>query len=197
MSGGERIGGPGPHSGDGFWNSFTRPFRAAGNVVKSWFGGNEGAAGEEPAVPSTQAKIVATPASASRPQAVILPNSAADYEPGPATGFSGVYDPTTGKFAIRPSGNTLLRTGEVPVDRVDRFGGHSQLNDELTRNYGVKPSGTVGFVVYYDAPGELSVTWRSGSVNRQNFYDPAAPVRFRQPLLDDLHAATGTNVRSR
>ena len=81
--------------------------------------------------------------------------------------------------------------------RVDQFGGHGTLNDQLAQVEGVDPSKTVGFVVYYDAPGELSVTWRSGSVNRTNFGVPEAPMEFRQPIIDAIQTATGANVGSR
>jgi hypothetical protein len=62
---------------------------------------------------------------------------------------------------------------------------------------GVDPSKTVGFVVFYDAPGELSVAWNSGSVNFTNYLDNAAPIEFRQPIMDAIQDVTGFNVTSR
>jgi hypothetical protein len=112
------------------------------------------------------------------------------------SGFSGVYDPVTGHFIIHPSGDTLLNDGTVPVDLVSQYGGHAEINQQLA-NQGIDPSGTVGFTVFYDGPGQLSVSWNSGSVNSVNFGNRAAPIEYRQGIIDALHNSTGYTVISR
>jgi hypothetical protein len=61
----------------------------------------------------------------------------------------------------------------------------------------VDPSRTVGFTVFYEANNQLSVDWNSGSVNYLNHGTRAAPMQFRQPVIDAISNATGFNVRSR
>jgi RHS repeat-associated protein len=59
--GGGRIGGPGPNNGGGgFWNRLASPFRAAGNWIKSWFGGGEEEAKRESEVDSLSSVGVQT-----------------------------------------------------------------------------------------------------------------------------------------
>jgi RHS repeat-associated protein len=118
-----------------------------------------------------------------------------NYRPGSA--FSGVYDPATETFLVRPSGDTVLADGSVPIGRVHRRGGHGVINNELARSAGADPSRTVGFTVFYESARKLSVEWRSGSVNFSNHRDPEAPAQFRQSIMDALRAATGFEVRSR
>ena len=101
------------------------------------------------------------------------------------SGFSGVFDPKTSHFLTRPSGNTLLKDGTVPVDLVPQRGGHGIVNRQLAEQ-GIDPSGTVGFTVFYDNPGQLSVAWNSGSVNSRNWGNYAAPIEFRQSIMDAL-----------
>ncbi len=118
-----------------------------------------------------------------------------DFAPG--AGFSGVYDPTTGMFLIQPSGNTVLKTGAIPENLVAQRGGHAIVNARFAELAGVDASQTVGFTVFYDAAGELSVAWNSGSVNGLNYGSYAAPTRFRQLILDAIKEATGFHVSSR
>ena len=112
------------------------------------------------------------------------------------SGFSGVFDPETGHFIIRPSGDTLLKDGTVPTDLVSQYGGHGTVNSQLAEQ-GIDTSGTVGFTVFYDSPGQLSVAWNSGSVNGVNFNSYEAPVEYRQAIMDSLERSTGYNVVSR
>ncbi len=117
-----------------------------------------------------------------------------NFEEG--SGFSGVFDPKTGHFIIRPSGNTLLKDGTIPDGLVDQYGGHGTIN-QLLANQGVDSSGTVGYTVFYEGPEQLSVSWNSFSVNHANFGNRAAPMEFRQTIMDALRNSTGYNVTSR
>jgi hypothetical protein len=121
----------------------------------------------------------------------------AEYGPGPTTVFSGVYSPETGQFLLRPSGNTRLATGAVPANLVDRAGGHGVVNRELGELANIDTGKTVGFVVYYETEGQLTVRWQSGSVNLRNYNDRLAPTQYRQPIIDALQESTGLQVTSR
>ncbi len=121
-----------------------------------------------------------------------------DFAPSSQTAFSGVYDPATGKLLIRPSGDTVLASGEVPANIVSQYGGHATVNRELAQaNADVNSSQTVGFTLFYDAQNQLSVAWNSGSVNLRNHGGRAAPFQFRQDIMDAIGGSTGFNVRSR
>ena len=120
-----------------------------------------------------------------------------DYNPSATTGFSGVFDPVTDNFLIRPSGDTLLKSGEIPIGRVNQFGGHGTLNNELSQTLGVDPSKTLGFSVFYDTPGQLSISWNSGSVNFQNYSVRAVPEQYRQQIIGAIQKATGLQVKPR
>jgi hypothetical protein len=96
-------------------------------------------------------------------------------------GFSGVYDPVTGDFEARLSGG--------PNAIVPRTRGHADIDWDV---FG-QPGNTVGFTVVRNGD-TLEVTWRSRSVNGDNFGDPMAPMRYRQPIMDALARATGFRV---
>ncbi len=117
----------------------------------------------------------------------------AKYTPGPNTGFSGVYDPTTGKILVRPSGNTRLADGSTPTDLVDQYGGHGELNNQIAQ-MGANTDKTLGFVLIYNSPGQLQIRWNSGSVNTPNYNSRAVPAQFRQQLINTVESSTGLKV---
>ena len=117
-----------------------------------------------------------------------------NYNVGSA--FSGVFDPNTSHFIVRPSGSTLLQDGTVPTNLVRQRGGHGDINEQLAQ-HGIDPSKTVGFTVFYDGLRQLSVAWNSGSVNSLNHGSYAAPVEYRQAIMDALQQSTGYTVISR
>ncbi len=113
------------------------------------------------------------------------------YNAGQA-GFSGAYDPESGKFLARPSGDTLLKSGDVPSGRVDRYGGHGDvLNDLLQLVTGMHDDKALGFVLLYDNESQMSVRWNSGTINIINYRDRAVPGEFRPLILQALKDATG------
>ncbi|WP_179271933.1 polymorphic toxin-type HINT domain-containing protein [Actinomadura meyerae] len=96
-------------------------------------------------------------------------------------GFSGVYDPTTGRLVAR------LSSG--PQALVPQAGGHGRTNREMFGN----STETVGFVAIV-RDGSLEVRWNSGSVNRRNFRNAAAPTQYREPIMEALRNLTGLEV---
>jgi hypothetical protein len=105
-----------------------------------------------------------------------------DYEPGPRSGFSGVYDPKSGAVLMRPTDGTRNRAGEIPSDAVSSGGGHALIARELRRIAKARTNGVVGFVAINKEPGQVSFKWNSVSVNVANFGDRPAPERFREPI---------------
>jgi RHS repeat-associated protein len=123
----------------------------------------------------------------------------AEYLPTPnkGTAFSGVYDPETGQFLLRPSGNTRLANGTVPENVVAPRGGHFVVNRQLGELAGGNTQRTVGFTVFYETEGELVVEWLSRSVNGINYQSDYAPQEFRQPIMEAIQRSTGLRVISR
>ncbi len=117
-----------------------------------------------------------------------------DYTPGPNTGFSGVFDPATNSMLVRPSGNTLLSDGTVPLGRVGQAGGHGVLNRELAQAANVDSTNTLGFVLIYEVENTVSIRWNSGSVNIPNYDVRAVPAQYRQQIIDAIQQATGYQV---
>jgi hypothetical protein len=120
-----------------------------------------------------------------------------DYTPGPKTAFSGVFDPNTGSYLVRPSGDTVLKNGVRPNGSVPRNLGHQAVNRELSSLYEIDPKGTVGFTLFYDAPGQLSISWNSASVNLSNHNDIIAPSAYQSLVVDVIEQTTGMSVRPR
>jgi hypothetical protein len=61
----------------------------------------------------------------------------------------------SGKFVAFPSGDTLLRSGEVPVNRVERYAGHFDVNHVLSETLGVDRDSNVGFVAVMKGDGSF------------------------------------------
>ena len=97
-------------------------------------------------------------------------------------GFSGVYDPDSGRVAMALSGG--------PNALVDRFGGHGMINDSAFN--GSRRS--VGFVAILQEDGGILMKWNSVSVNVRNFGDRPAPMEHRQAIMDEVARITGLSV---
>lgn len=109
-------------------------------------------------------------------------HNAAAFEENGHNGFSGVYDPISDTFHARVSG------GDNPL--VDRFGGHGQINGEVfggSRN-------AIGFVAIRGEDGVINMKWNSASVNVRNFGSRAAPMPWRDPIMNAIRRATGLEV---
>jgi RHS repeat-associated protein len=110
----------------------------------------------------------------------------------PKQGFSGVFDPKTGKAQMRPSFDPDFNTGPKPSDWVNRRRGHLEVSTEMGRDVHHQ-----AFTVKLEANGTLSVDWYSGSVNTQNpLFGGSAivPEQFRPAIIKAIEAATGRTV---
>ncbi len=129
------------------------------------------------------------------PEAVSHNRSAiSQYNPG--SGFSGVFDPDTGKFLAYPSGETVLTSGDIPANRVRQYGGHRDVNRALSEVDGLNPN-RLGFSMTLDASGEFVVGFNSRQVNlpNPNFEGHTVPGPMRQQILDAIEQATGRKAR--
>jgi hypothetical protein len=117
---------------------------------------------------------------------------------GEGAGFSGVYNHESGKFLAYPSGQTVLRSGEAPANLVDRYGGHHDVNQVLSRTLGVENRANVGFVAVMKGDGSFGFRWTSRSVNGANpsFTGVQVPEHMRAPIMDAFTRATGRAARS-
>lgn len=118
---------------------------------------------------------------------------------GSGAAFSGVYNPQSGKFLAYASGETRLATGGVPGNLVPRRGGHAAVNRQFSEILGVSRGDNVGFTMFLDDAGDISVDWLSRSVNGMNrsFDGVVVPQSMRQSILDSISTSTGRGVRSR
>ena len=106
-------------------------------------------------------------------------------------GFSGVYDPNTGAFLLFPSSDQAV----LPRSWVAQYGGHATLNQKLAQvDPNVNSGQTVAFTAIYRGEAGLEVRWNSVSVNFQNWGDRAAPMQYRQPIMDALQTWSGLKV---
>lgn len=117
---------------------------------------------------------------------------------GEGSGFSGIYHHDSGKFLAYPSGDTVLRSGEIPANRVERYGGHYDVNEVLSRTLNVDPTTNVGFAAVMKEDGSFGFRWTSRSVNGFNpsFEGVQVPEHMRGPILDAFTRATGRAARS-
>ena len=113
-------------------------------------------------------------------------------------GFTGVFDRLGENMLLRPSGDTLLKTGDVPTGRVPRRGGHEPVQERLAKLVdNLDRAKTVGFAVIYDTSEKLIVTWDSGVINLTNYFNRAAPVEYRQQIVNLLEKFSGLTVESK
>jgi hypothetical protein len=113
--------------------------------------------------------------------------------------FSGVYNPQTGRFLAYPSGETRLTSGEIPDNLVLRRGGHLNVNGRLGQMTGVDSRHNLGFTVFLEQDGSLSVDWLSRGVNGPNPSFPGnhVPQSRQADVIEALQRATGRRVVSR
>jgi len=117
---------------------------------------------------------------------------------GSGAGFSGVFDPATGKFLAYPSGTTRLANGNAPLNLVSQYGGHGDVNRVLSELLGSTTNNRLGFSMVLDDAGDFAVRFNSRSVNslNPNFPGRTVPENLRQQILDAIKAATGRGAHS-
>ena len=112
-------------------------------------------------------------------------------------GFSGVYNPASGRFLAYPSGNAQWKTGAIAANTVGRIRGHATVNERFCDTTFDNETDNVGFVAVLTKNGSFSFTWRSRSVNGENpsFEGDLVPEELRQPIVDAFTRAIGPHVR--
>ncbi|MCH7725022.1 MAG: hypothetical protein IH991_00875 [Planctomycetes bacterium] len=118
---------------------------------------------------------------------------------GSGSAFSGVFDPSSSKFLAYPSGSTRLASGGAPINVVPRRGGHGLVNNVLSDLTGATRTNNVGFTMFLDDAGDISVDFLSRSVNGRNpaFRGNVVPESMQPQILDAIRSTTGRNVRGR
>ncbi len=112
-----------------------------------------------------------------------------DYRPG--QGFSGIYNPETGKFHMRPSTAQRGRNIVPPEGWVRRTQGHRMLRDEWITRGGLRPGQKPwAFTAILDESGNLRLNYRSISVNG-GVLSPERQALLRQALQDVLGKGYG------
>ena len=116
---------------------------------------------------------------------------------GSGAGFSGVYDVASGKFLAYPSGATRLANGGTPLNLVEQFGGHSDVNRALSGLLGSSSNKRLGFSMTLDDAGNIGVGWNSRTINLPNpsFPGHTVPEGMRQQVLDAIMQSTGRSAR--
>jgi len=116
---------------------------------------------------------------------------------GPKPGFSGVYNPESGRFLAYPSGETVMADGSKPVNLVEQFGGHRAVNQTLSDLLDVNPRSNLGFSFVTESDGTVSIGFNSGSVNINSLAGNGTrtvPLQYQQPIADALQKAMGLKV---
>jgi hypothetical protein len=93
-------------------------------------------------------------------------------------------------FTIRQVNTFHARVSGGPDPLVDRFGGHGEINGAV---FGGSRD-TVGFVAIRGEDGVIQMRWNSASVNVRNFGNRAAPIQYRDSIMDAIRRATGFEV---
>ena len=119
-----------------------------------------------------------------------------EFDPGPTQAFSGVFDPASGTFLMRPSEGTVLRNGKRPGVFVRRNGDHVQAQNALETFVYVDRSKSVGFTAFLTNSDEISVAWYSIGVNRKFENGDFAPESVRQAVMDAIRTTTKKQVIS-
>jgi len=117
---------------------------------------------------------------------------------GSGAGFSGVFDPASGKFLAYPSGTTRLANGGRPLNLVEQFGGHGDVNNALSDLLGNSTTNRLGFSAKLDDVGNFSVRFNSRTINspNPNFPGRTVPQHLRQQILDAIESTTGRTATS-
>jgi RHS repeat-associated protein len=123
-------------------------------------------------------------------------NTLDEFSPG--AGFSGVLDVESGKFLAYPSGSTRLASGGTPLNLVDQFGGHGEVNRVLSEVLGSTSTNRLGFSMTLDDAGSFAVRYNSRTINvaNPNFAGRTVPESMRQQILDAISWATGRRAYS-
>ncbi|GAB7042939.1 hypothetical protein JCM9533A_67900 [Catenuloplanes niger JCM 9533] len=108
------------------------------------------------------------------------------------TGFSGIYDPESGRFRAYLSVEDW-DPATSPPNTVPRRGGHGLNNMSNFNNSRT----TVGFTMFFEEDGRFGVEFFSRGVTGRNYGNPYAPDHLRQGLMDAISAATGRQVYAR
>jgi len=133
----------------------------------------------------------------SPPSAHSLPNFD-DFAPG--QGFSGAFEPSTGRVSMRPSS---ADPNVTPPGFASRNGGHLDAGADLVPGgrAGASAAGErgqlQGFTGFLEEGGGLRLEYSSGGLNGRN---PAYPGRtlpddLQGPLREGVEAATGRSTR--
>lgn len=117
---------------------------------------------------------------------------------GSGAGFSGVFDPATGKWLAYPSGSTRLANGGRPLNLVEQYGGHGDVDGALSGLLGNSSSNRLGFSMTLDDAGDFVVGWNSRTINsaNPNFPGRTVPENMRQQILDAIKELTGRGAYS-
>ncbi|MCO5996151.1 hypothetical protein [Actinoallomurus rhizosphaericola] len=121
------------------------------------------------------------------------PETLRDVRPGDA--FSGVYHPASGRFMSFRSVDDPAAM-DAPVNAVNRYGGHGEIEDKMVGLIGGRDDKKVAFTMFAEDDG-FAVGWRSRSVNQYYHGTIAAPEEYRAAVMDAISQATGRRVWSR
>lgn len=117
---------------------------------------------------------------------------------GSGAGFSGVFDVETGKWLAYPSGETRPANGGVPLNVVEQFGGHADVNTVLSQILDNTSRNRLGFSMTLDESVSFAVRFNSGTINLANPFvrNRTVPEGMRQQILDAITKATGRKAYS-
>jgi hypothetical protein len=117
-----------------------------------------------------------------------------DFRPGSA--FAGVYDPGSRRFLAYPSGESKLRSGQMPENMVPRYGGHGDVSDIFSLFTTAGMDDIVGFTAILRSDGSIGMHWVSRSVNGLNrsFEGIEVPQSLRGPIMDLIQQTTYRQV---
>lgn len=99
----------------------------------------------------------------------------------------------SGKFLASASGETKLANGGVPLNLVDQFGGHADVNAALGQVLGNTSKNRLGFSMALDEAGSFAVRFNSRTINEVNPHvlNRTVPESMRQQILDAITKSTG------
>lgn len=105
----------------------------------------------------------------------------------------------TRQFLAQPSGNSRLLSGAEPQNLVPRRAGHGAVNRRFSQITGTDPASNVGLTLFLEEHGDVSIEWRSISVNAINtsFSGDLVPEYLRPQIIEDIGKAIDRTVRSR
>ena len=103
----------------------------------------------------------------------------------------------SGKFLAYASGETKLANGAVPLNLVEQFAGHQQVNGALSGVLVKTSPNRLGFSMVLDAQGNFAVRFNS-LINSANPNVLARTVQesMRQQILDAISKSTSRKAYS-